>query len=73
MTRKNAIRITESPYVSKLAKDYLLGKDIGINNPLVNNYEGIIEKAKWLHPELFEDLSAETEYKKFIEIVNQNN
>lgn len=34
---------------------------------------GIIEKAKWLHPELFKDLSAETEYKKFIEIVNQNN
>jgi len=34
---------------------------------------GIVEKAKWFHPELFKDFNAETEYKKFIEIVNQNN
>lgn len=34
---------------------------------------GVIEKAKWLHPELFKDLDFEIEYKKFIEIVNGNN
>ena len=46
MTEKEFIPITETPYVSKLTKDYLLAKDIGISNPLVQDYEGIIEKAK---------------------------
>ncbi len=46
MTENNFIPITETPYVSKLAKDYLLGKNIGINNPLVKDYNGLLEKAK---------------------------
>jgi uncharacterized protein YllA (UPF0747 family) len=46
MIENEYIPITETPYVSKLAKDYLLGKDIGINNPLVTDYEGILELAK---------------------------
>lgn len=46
MTEKDFIPITETPYVSKLAKDYLLGKEIGINSPLVSNYNDIAEKAK---------------------------
>ena len=46
MIENEYIPITETPYVSKLAKDYLLGKDIGINNPLVTDYEGILELSK---------------------------
>ncbi len=46
MTKNEFIPITETPYVSELAKDYLLGKDIGINNPLVTDYEGIFKLAK---------------------------
>lgn len=46
MTENEYIPITETPYASKLAKDYLLGKDIGINNPLVTDYEAILELAK---------------------------
>lgn len=34
---------------------------------------GIIEKAKWLQPELFREFNPETDYNKFIEIVRQNN
>ena len=45
MIENEYIPITETPYVSKLAKDYLLGKDIGINNPLDTDYEGILELA----------------------------
>ena len=33
---------------------------------------GVIEKAKWLHPELFKDFDAVLEYKRFIEIVKAN-
>ena len=39
----------------------------------LETYFGIIEKAKWLHPELFKDLNAEIEYEKFINIVRQHN
>ncbi len=34
---------------------------------------GIIEKAKWLQPELFNDFNPQADYNKFIEIVKQNN
>ncbi len=46
MPEKDFIPITETPYASKLAKDYLLGNDIGINNPIIKNYDGLIEIAK---------------------------
>ncbi len=49
MTKNEYIPITETPYVSKLAKDYLLGKDIGINNPFVKDYKGIFDKADSKH------------------------
>lgn len=46
MAENDFTPITQTPYVTKLAKDYLLGKAIGIDNPLVHSYEEIAEKAK---------------------------
>lgn len=34
---------------------------------------GIIEKAKWIQPELFREFNPVNDYNKFIEIVRQNN
>lgn len=34
---------------------------------------GILEKAKWLNPKVFESFDCESEYKRFLNIVKENN
>lgn len=49
MPQTRKVSVTETPYVSKLAKDYFLGKDLGGLSPGIPSMEQIVSKAEQKH------------------------